>query len=556
MGLCGSEMLIQQFVVSRITRATLIPNILESPARASLLKMELQIRDLPALDLCHATAEGWENRVESLLASGVDPNARFDDSAPVLFGLADDGAREIKATQPPQFCFEATEMPALRRAARDSGVDTSENCDLAKTERLMTTLLKHGADPYALFRQPIFSFKLFPVFPGDTGDPEYDDDESDLDAVKFARRGIINKTLRLEYERRGLLGKRQEPGSQGYGFDIDFEENIDYEPRFPHRYGACSVIHSLIEDGAFIQPILNFLGDSLDVERRDPQGRTLFLAACRSMLGLDGAVDGVFLSLTQTWALPNPYPQPRNPWQEDPQRFTSICTGPSLLEFFISRGANLLVVDDYGQNALHHLLAFVDRYNQTVPPLINTSLKFLVQNCPSLLNQPDGAGFYPLHYAIRRMCDFPNQHGEAPEAIFHYETAVYDLLAADADALVRDSRGNTVLHYLAAGRLGEGDRVGDEQRRLLSVFLERGVDPKARNTTGMTALELFFMTKDEPMFEIEHDYDRFYAIGEEVVGSFEQRGYILTKPPRPTRRFYIWWLSLTLTAPARGSISS
>lgn len=331
-------------------------------------------------------------------------------------------------------------------------------------------------------------------------------------------------------ERLGLLEEIQEPGTRGYGFGDNFEECIDYEARFPHNYGACSVMHSLLEDGAFIQPILKFLGTSLDVERRDPQGRTLFLAACRSKLGLDGAVDGAFVCLRQGQAMPNPYPQPRNPWQEEPQRFTSTCTGPSLLEFFESRGANLLVVDKYGLNALHHLLAFIDRDNNSVPPLINTSLKYLAQNCPSLLNQPDGAGFYPLHYAIRRMCDYSYQDGWVPKAIFHFEIAVYDLLGANADPLVRDSRGNTVLHYLAAGRLGEGDRVGDEQRRLLSVFLERGVDPKARNTAGVTALELLFMTKDEPMFESEHDdYDRFYAIGQEVVSAFEQGGYILTE---------------------------
>lgn len=84
-------------------------------------------------------------------------NSRFDDSASALSCLADDEARGGKDTQPPQFCFEATEKPALRRAARDSGVETLEKCDLLKTARLMTALLKHGADPYALFRQAIFS---------------------------------------------------------------------------------------------------------------------------------------------------------------------------------------------------------------------------------------------------------------------------------------------------------------------------------------------------------------------------------------------------------------
>ncbi|KAL4996289.1 ankyrin repeat-containing domain protein [Aspergillus recurvatus] len=469
--------------------------------------MKLQIQNLAALDLCHATAEGWEDRVKSLLASGVDPNSRWDDWEPAP--AETDG---VRASQP-RFAFEATYMPALCRAAW-------ENCDLAKTMRLMTALLQHGADPYALFRQPIFNYKLLPVFPGDGGDPEYEADEHDLNGIKFALWDIIDQALRPEYERLGIWGER----TGRFGLPEPYD-HIDFEPRFPHEYGACSALHTLLEAGAFVEPILKYLGDGLDVEQRDPQGRTLFLAACRSTLGLDGAVDGVFLSLTQARALPNPYPQPGNPWQEF-QRFTSTCTGPSLLDFFVDRGADLLAVDKYGQNALHHMLAFIDRDNSNVPPLINASLKYLIQRCPSLLNQPDAVGICPLHYAIRRMCDY-HQDGGAPEAVFHFEAAVYDLLAANADPLVRDSRGSTVLHYLAAGKLGEGDRLGNEQRRLLSVFLERGVDPKARNEAGVTALELMFMTWDPE--EDEHDYDNFYAIGQEVVSAFERAGYILTE---------------------------
>jgi ankyrin repeat protein len=118
------------------------------------------------------------------------------------------------------------------------------------------------------------------------------------------------------------------------------------------------------------------------------------------------------------------------------------------------------------------------------------------------------------------MCDY--YFDGQPETMFHFEKAVYELLAANADPLVRDSRGNTVLHYLAAGHLGEGDRVGDEQRRLLTVFLQRGVDPKVRNTNGVTALELLFMTGDEPRFEFDCDYDRFYSLGQGLVDAFKQ----------------------------------
>ncbi|KAJ5156893.1 uncharacterized protein N7482_007993 [Penicillium canariense] len=490
--------------------------------------MHLHIRNLAALDLSHATAKGWVNRVESLLASGVDPNALFHGEEPTIAAQADNAALDENATQPPQVYSEPTEMPALRRAVRDSDPDIPKRADLSRTARLMKTLLEHGADPYALFRQPIFCCELRPMFPGAAQDPEYVEDDSDLRAMTYARRGIFEKILKSEYERLGLLGVNQESGlSHYYTFSDGWESTIDYEPQFPRTYAVCSVLHSLLEDGGFSQPILDFLGNSLDVERRDPQGRTLFLAACRSMLGLDAAVDGAYINLLSSQILPNPYPQPRNPWQDVPHKFTSTCTGPSLLEFFVSCGANLLAVDKYGQNALHNMLAFIDRdYCYTVP-VIDHSLKYLVQKHPALLDQPDRAGVFPIHYAIRRMCDY--SFDGQPETMFHFEKAVYELLAANTDPLVRDSRGNTVLHYLAAGRLGEGDRVGDEQRRLLAVLLQRGVDPRVRNINGVTALELFFMTGDEPRFEIDRDYDRFYSIGQGIVDAFEQSSYILAE---------------------------
>lgn len=75
--------------------------------------------------------------------------------------------------------------------------------------------------------------------------------------------------------------------------------------------------------------------------------------------------------------------------------------------------------------------------------------------------------------------------------------------------------------------------MGDEQRCLLSVFfLSARGDPKARNTTCVTELELLFMTfmiGYEPIFAVDHNYDRFYPISEELVDSFQPKGYILTE---------------------------
>lgn len=74
--------------------------------------MRLQIVNVPALDLCEAAAEGSVDRVESLLALGVDPNARFDDLDSVLSGVAEDCTSD--STQPPIFFPDHTEWPALR----------------------------------------------------------------------------------------------------------------------------------------------------------------------------------------------------------------------------------------------------------------------------------------------------------------------------------------------------------------------------------------------------------------------------------------------------------
>lgn len=65
--------------------------------------------------------------------------------------MAEDWASDEKSAQPPIFSPDHIERPALRRATEDTGVryvDPEE----PKTIRLLTALLQHDADPYALFR--------------------------------------------------------------------------------------------------------------------------------------------------------------------------------------------------------------------------------------------------------------------------------------------------------------------------------------------------------------------------------------------------------------------
>ncbi|KAJ5955106.1 hypothetical protein N7501_009385 [Penicillium viridicatum] len=485
-----------------------------------------QVDNITALELCDAATHGSLDRVESLLASGVDPNVGFDELASALSGVADDWASVEKSTCPPILFFDHTEAPALRRAAQDGNAKAIKN--RGRAAQIMTTLLQHGADPYALFRQPIQIHHGRPLYPGDTEDKDFSFEETDLMMVTVNHTEILRKALELEELRQQGISE-PEYGDSDYESDCEYDMALAYQPQYPRKYGVCSTLHSLLELGKPVRPVLDFLGDKLDVERRDPQGRTLFLAACRSPIGLDASIDGDFHALSQDSTYrglrENPYPQPNNPWrQSETQGYTLVLPGPTLLEFFISHGANLLVVDNYGRNALHQLFISFHREAEVQPPIIEAGLKYLVANCPSLVNQPDYAGFYPLHLAIRRMGVYMKAKDTLiPTAIYKLETAVDDLLARGADPLARDSRGNTVLHYLAACKLGENDKIGmgNEQRRLLRVFLSRGVDPKVRNQDGHSALELFFRTGPVPMIKEAACYD---AIGEEVIGVFEQAG--------------------------------
>lgn len=530
--------------------------------------MRDNIQNLAVLDLCDAAAEADVDRVETLLASGVDPNARFDDVPSPLFGVADDWASIEKSTHPPVPYDDDTVLPALRRAAHDL-----QSRDRSAVTRIMTALLQHGADPYALFRQSIHVYRIVPAFPGETKDPGADDEETDLLITRNCEDQIQQCDLKLE--RRRQLAQEAPAADEDEEYESDWEiDDVDvalsWEPEFPRKFGAYSIIHSLLEDGMMVKPVLDFLGDNLDVERRDPQGRTLFLAACRSKLGLDASIEGRYNGLKQHSRFgdlrglrENPYPQPDNPWRQCEQGDTTTCTGPTLLEFFVSRGANLFAVDNYGKNALHQLFKDSSYHFGCHPTISDIALKYLVTNCPSLINQPDHAGFYPLHLAIRRMGAYLLVDPDfEPEAIFELETPVYNLLASGADPLVRDARGNTILHYLAACRLSNDDRRGDKQRELLRVFLDRGVDATARNIDGASALEIFVTTKDNSYKNSwsgrpePPNLDRYDAIGKEVFGAFEHAECTLTETNpagqtllhlvagRDSARAYPWFKSL------------
>lgn len=150
--------------------------------------------------------------------------------------------------------------------------------------------------------------------------------------------------------------------------------------------------------------------------------------------------------------------------------------------------ADILAVDHHGRGALHHLLESKDTVSYAYrPPKIGQSLAYLLEHYPALINQPDNNGNYPLHSALQRLRRYALRHEWDEDA--ELDTLIDELLEAGADPHVRDSRGNSALHYVADEGLAE-TLMGEQTRHRFRMFLDRGVDIRARNQAGQSALEL------------------------------------------------------------------
>lgn len=291
------------------------------------------------------------------------------------------------------------------------------------TKQTIDLLVKYGADLFATFLQPL-KVKPAKVYPGTLNPEDEDFDEDyifDVDCITF--------------ENQWDISRNDDPPAPG---------------KTPGAF-RC-VAHVAVEDGALIVPLL--VASSVDPNTRDPLGRTLFLAACRSRIGADTMVAGI-----------------------------STTTQLSLFDVFRNLGADVTARDDQGQNALHHLFQASD--DSAKPPESTKSLQWLLENVPNLVNSPDNGGTYPLHTSLQQLRQFWDRRIPTIEA--RPMQRVHMLLDAGADPVVVDVMGNNPLHYaldnLMGWQFGEG-----EQARLVKRLLDAGVDLHARNKLNQTPL--------------------------------------------------------------------
>ncbi|KAI0470431.1 ankyrin repeat-containing domain protein [Xylariaceae sp. FL0804] len=202
----------------------------------------------------------------------------------------------------------------------------------------------------------------------------------------------------------------QEPKSAGEDDDGQTPEKPGVVVGQGHR--KSMVLHDLVMKGELVQPFLE--SPRVDIERRDPSGRTILLAACSGRLGPDSPVD----------------------LQLDDKHFGGQSTAPSILSILLQRGANPRACDETGRNALHLMLRHADD-REAVNSSFNASLAHLATAVPGLVNQKDVWGKTPLRLAA------------AHAVLWRSTQPVRTLLAAGADPLVVDDNGDTCLHILA-----------------------------------------------------------------------------------------------------------
>jgi len=203
------------------------------------------------------------------------------------------------------------------------------------------------------------------------------------------------------------------------------------------RYRRTTVLHEIIATERLIRESIDL--PKLDLETRDADGHTIFLAACKVQ-----PTDG-----------------PAN------------STVKSPAEVLLDRGADPRARNNAGQSALHLFFA--------APHPGGSRIRFfqlLLTLVPELVDAPDNAGIRPLHLAIDS-----SRYTEA-----------YALLGAGADPHARNGDGDTSLHLAMRGTwsINTDGEVNGPRCRVVERFLSLGCEINARNNTGETPAFGFF----------------------------------------------------------------
>ncbi|KAL7789817.1 ankyrin repeat-containing domain protein [Trichoderma ceciliae] len=447
--------------------------------------------------------------VDLLLSAGVDPNRRHAKAEEIM---------TMPQLEPdwldrdPDRTFH-TEMgtcfPVLLAA-----YPSYDEEEYQKRYHMVRSLLRHGADPYAIFAKQLedmdFVDEARSLFPGEDLDQPKDD---------------IVLSSRHQERIENILGP-------------DFVGIIP--PLLTLDFGLCCVIHSVLRSNCRLRPFFGspeFMRD-LKLEHRCPLGRTLFLSACRNVSGADAPIDRELRGEVD-WRPGLGYDSEYN--SDARAAFPpGICSTPhakgaqpkTAIQLLLNLGADPLATDNQGKNALHQMLeAHIGDYSQ--PATIRQSLRHLTTRFPSLINQWDRNGMSPIHKALRRLWKYTSTQVRMEIGFAPPEDCVLDLIEAGADVRARDAQNNTVLHYLADGYI-DALELGEHRRQLFYMLLDKcqcAPDINTPNNLGQTPIQLMLCyTKRKEEWHHDnvssspHVSPDLRHVDVELFGKFDQAG--------------------------------
>lgn len=470
----------------------------------ALIEQGVPVTDAAIQAACYI---GNVEALQAMLATATSrgPDCRLStadiEPAPLHQVAGDWASRDIS----PNFGTDKKFWYALQYAA----TDTSHPHDLKPGEReergrITTALLGHNPDLYKIFVQPLLHPMPF-HFPGEPGD---------LKQKWWCVCDIERKTHDTTWDRvRSEFLRKPIPES---------------------GYGLRSVLHSLFEDEAYLEPFLGLPELRLGMDRRDPQGRTLLHSTCRNAVGADAAIDAIIYERSTKTVLP------------------TAASETSLFHTVRKMGADLYAVDHDGKTILHHLLEARDCSSDAErTPCIRNTLIWILEHAPTLINQPDSHGTYPIHTALQGLRRYPERYYSRTVVWAQFDEVVQCLLEAGADACMADSRGNTALHYLADSCIADAWQR-DNTRKLFKMVLDGGIDVNARNNLGRTAVEILF-DEDEVVFERHHSPGK--AVYDKLPSPDEIDRTLLGQLRRRWSGTHGYWPRWQYAATSRGSSS-
>ncbi|KAM7195488.1 ankyrin-2 [Rhypophila sp. PSN 637] len=255
------------------------------------------------------------------------------------------------------------------------------------------------------------------------------------------------------------------------------------EDQDEQSYKTLTVLHEIIKGNGSVGPFFELL-PGLDIERRNEDGDTLLLAACRD--------PSMFSRMVKVHGKDSP-----------------------LGELLLERGADPRAVDKSNRNALHLLMqSLQDEYWSYVPPLSHSSLKMLLAQWPveilshradETIRHDDSVDTLStvLHCALQNVVnqrfarDAKNRRPNRRELDDDDSEAIIGLLLdSGSDPKAVSGEGNTALHILA-----QGMEWRPASRRLFETFVRLGVDINATNKAGETPLYIFMKGSTAPIWD-------------------------------------------------------